>query len=140
MSAILKELNYITSKQKTIDALLDAGDMKKRNGDNSGWTLEPIYSKSDCDIGFVRIEGVDSGRCADHVHEGSLEYLIVLRGSILFNIEGRDLRTVNEGEVCVVPAGVVHHSKPLEDDTKMVYICVPRDPGMKELTKRMSNG
>ena len=140
MSTILKELISIARKQRTIDALLEAGDIKKRNGDNSGWTLEPLSSDKECDIGFVRIESVESGRCPDHVHEDSIEYLIVVRGAILFNIEGRDVRTVHEGEVCVVPPGAVHHSKPLEDDTKMVYVCVPKDPGMELLTQRMTNG
>ena len=140
MSAIMNQLNIMASKQKTIDALLEAGDIKKRNGDNSGWTLEPLYSKEDCDLGFVHIDKVEAGRCPDHVHEESIEYLIVLNGEILFNLEGRDLRTVRKGEIATVPAGISHHSKPLTDDTKMVYICVPRDPGMENLTKRMNDG
>ena len=140
MTTILQELEAIAKKQMTIDALLEAGDIKKRNGDNSGWTLEPLYSGEDCDIGFVRIDKVEAGRCPDHIHEDSVEYLIVLRGEILFNVEGRDLRTVREGEVAVVQAGLTHHSKPLTDDTKLAYICVPRDPGMENLTKRIANG
>lgn len=139
MSVLMQQINNIANKQKTIDALLEAGDIKKRNGDNSGWTLEPLYSKKDCDLGFVHIDKVEAGRCPDHVHEESAEYLIVIRGEILFNVDGRDLRTVREGEVAVVPAGVSHHSKPLVDNTKMVYVCVPKDPGMENLTKRMNN-
>ena len=140
MSAIMQQINAIAKRQVTIDALLEAGDIKKRNGDNTGWTLEPLYSKEDCDLGFVHIDTVEAGRCPEHVHESSVEYLIVVRGEVLFNLEGRDLRTIREGEVAVVPAGVTHHSKPLVDNTKMVYVCVPKDPGMENLTKRMRNG
>ena len=133
MSEVLDKLNVIKEKQKTIDALLEAGDMKKRNGDNDGWTLNPIYHGEYCDIGFVHISSVSAGRCPDHIHENSIEYLIVVRGSILFNVGGRDLRVIKEGEIGVVPANQVHHSKPLTDDTKLVYVCVPKDTGMDKL-------
>ena len=139
MGVMLKQLEEIAQKQVTIDALLEAGDIKKRNGDNSGWTLEPLYSKEDCDLGFVHIDKIEAGRCPDHIHEDSVEYLIVVSGEILFNVEGRDLRKVKEGEVAVVPAGLSHHSKPLADNTKLVYVCVPKDPGMRILTKRINN-
>jgi len=139
MSTILKDLDVLSQKQRTIDALLEAGDIKKRNGDNSGWTLEPLYSGEECDMGFVRIDKVEAGRCPDHIHEESVEYLVVLRGEILFSAGGRDLRVVREGEMAKVNAGEVHNSKPLVDDTKLAYICVPKDPGMKNLTERINN-
>lgn len=140
MSSITEGLAAIAETQRTVDALLAAGDFKERNGDNSGWTLDPLYSNGDCDIGFVHIDSVDAGRCPDHVHENSIEYLIVLNGEILFNVDGRDLRIIRTGEIGVVPTGATHHSKPLTDDTRLVYICVPKDPGMEKLTKKVTNG
>jgi quercetin dioxygenase-like cupin family protein len=137
MSTLSENITHISRKQKTIDALLGAGDLKKKNGDNSGWVLEPIHSDKDCDMGLVYIDTVEAGRCKDHIHEESVEYLVVVKGSILFNIDGTDVRIVEEGEMATVPPGRLHHSKPLEDGTKLAYICVPRDPGM---TKLISGG
>ena len=139
MSYILDKVKHIKKIQVTVDNLLDAGDVKLRNGDNTGWTLTPLFTDNKCDIGFVDIDKVEAGRCPDHVHDGSVEYLIVLSGEILFNVDGRDLRIIKAGDVGVIPAGVPHHSKPLVDDTKMVYVCVPRDPGMEVLTQRINN-
>ena len=116
-----------------MDMLLERGTMAladpktKILGPANKWTLEPIYKGKDCSIGFVYIPKVELGPCEEHVHHNSIEYLIVVKGSIILNINGRNIRIVKEGECCVVEPGSLHYSKPLTDDTKLAYVCVPSD-------------
>jgi mannose-6-phosphate isomerase-like protein (cupin superfamily) len=126
-------LENVKAMQLTIDKLLECGSMALKNPflkDTevaNKWVLEPLYQQKDCSIGFVHIANVELGQCETHVHKHSIEYLIVVKGRILLNIDGRDVRVVREGECCAVEAGVLHHSKPLTDDTKLVYVCIPED-------------
>lgn len=134
MTEIMTELNNVKAIQLTIDKLLERGSMALKFPNQhidavvaNKWILEPIYQEPDCSIGFVHIAKVELGACETHIHKNAKEYLIVVKGSILFNVDGRDMRIVREGECCVVEAGVPHHSKPLTDDTKLAYICIPHD-------------
>ena len=133
---VMQTIENVRAMQLTIDKMLEHGSMVLKspmsvNGNGGAvsnkWVLEPLYSGTDCSVGFVHIARVEMGECSTHVHKDSREYLIVTRGSILLNIDGRDVRVVHEGECCAVEAGVRHHSKPLTDDTKLVYICIPED-------------
>jgi mannose-6-phosphate isomerase-like protein (cupin superfamily) len=129
-------LTNVKAMQLTIDKLLERGTLalKDPHGESATvantWVLEPLYQNEDCSVGFVHIPHVELGKCETHVHQHSIEYLIVVKGSILLNIDGRDVRVVREGECCAVEAGVLHHSKPLTDDTKLVYVCIPEDKNM----------
>lgn len=130
----LEQLAKVKAMQVTIDKMLERGSMALKNPGmhldtevSNKWVLEPIYQGADCSVGFVHIPNVELGACETHVHKMSIEYLIVVKGSILLNIEGRDMRVVREGECCTVGSGLTHHSKPLTDDTKLVYVCVPQD-------------
>ena len=137
----LDELNKVKAMQLTIDKMLERGSMALRvPGTDASienkWLLEPLYQGDDCSVGFVHIAHVEMGPCETHVHKGAREYLVVIKGSILLNVEGRDVRVVREGECAAIDAGALHHSKPLSDDTKLAYICVPRDtdiPKFKEI-------
>jgi quercetin dioxygenase-like cupin family protein len=137
---ILEQLDQVKAMQNTIDKMLERGTMELRNVKHRGvespankWILEPLHEDDNCSVGFVTIPHVEIGQCETHVHPGSREFLIVIKGSIIFNVDGRDLRVVREGECCVVEAGCMHHSKPLTDDTRMVYVCIPRDASIPTL-------
>jgi mannose-6-phosphate isomerase-like protein (cupin superfamily) len=121
----------IKQKQRTIDDLLSAGDIKSVgvNG-TSRWVLDPLYQDGDCSIGFVYCSDVSVGDFPEHIHEDSKEYLIVVKGRIILNIDGENCREIGEGGCASIPAGAVHHSKPLEPDTKLAYICVPCDKNL----------
>lgn len=130
----MRTIENVKAMQLTIDKLLDRGTMALKDcrlSDNSvanKWILEPMYSGPDCSVGFVHIASLELGPCDAHIHKDSIEYLIVVKGSIILNVDGRDIRVVREGECCAVPAGSTHFSKPMSDDTKLAYICVPEDP------------
>ena len=121
-------IQSIINKQKTIDMLLTEGSLEfGRGGVSNKWQIQPIYEDKDCSMGLVHIDKVESGPCEEHIHPGCREYLIVVKGSVLLNVEGRDVRVVNEGECAAVGAGIAHFSRPLEDGTKLAYITVPND-------------
>ena len=125
---VMKELDSLRAKQATIDKLLDEGSMEvKKNGIANKWTLEPLYQGEDCSVGFVHINNVELGPCGEHTHPESREYLIVAKGSILLNVNGIDIRVVREGECAAIDYGVKHFSEPLEDGTKLIYVCIPYD-------------
>ena len=128
----LDGLNKIKSRQLTIDKLLERGSLVLKNsaGVSNAWVLEPLYQGKDCSVGFVEIKESNIGPCEPHAHNDSKEYLIVVKGSILLNVEGRDVRIVREGECSAIPASTSHYSRPLENDTKLVYVCVPTDEDM----------
>jgi len=131
------QLESIQNLQKTIDHLLNNGVGGMVWGDENtkanSWVLESLADKDDCSVGFVHIEKCSFGACGEHIHPDSKEYLIVVKGSILLNVDGKDVRVVKEGECCVVLKGQNHYSRPLEDGTKLVYVCVPQDPYLKKI-------
>jgi mannose-6-phosphate isomerase-like protein (cupin superfamily) len=59
-----------------------------------------------------------------HCHVDSAEYLIVTAGSFLVNINGVE-KILAKGECQVVPLGVKHSVRSLEDNSKMLGICIP---------------
>jgi mannose-6-phosphate isomerase-like protein (cupin superfamily) len=132
MTEIEQGLTKLKSRQLTIDKLLERGSLvlKEKKGVGNKWVIHPIYQEEDCSLGFVDIEDVGAGPCEPHVHINSKEFLIVIHGSILLNIDGRDVRIVKEGECASIPANSTHYSRPLEDNTRLIYACVPTDRDM----------
>lgn len=136
MTKLIEDINKLKNIQNTIDAMLSRGSLalKLHNTPTDSlmnkWVLEPLHEDKDCSVGLVHIEKAEFGPCETHVHKKSREYLIVVSGKILLNINGRDIREVNVGECCAIDSNVLHYSRPLTDDTKMVYVCVPRDEDM----------
>ena len=129
----------LKNSQKTIDNLLEISSIKLRdlNKPSTSWQLEPLHQDLLCNIGLVYIDKEKFGPCENHVHVDSKEYLIVVSGSIMLNIEGKDVRILKTGDCGAVPAGQAHFSRPLEDGTKLAYVCVPADAGMTELAKAL---
>ena len=139
MSEIDQSLNILIKAQKTIDRLLEVGSLGIAGTTPANqWKLQPIEPEDkDCNLGFVYIDEIDYGACEAHVHPNAKEYLIVIKGSIMLNIDGADVRILKGGDCGVVFPGQLHYSRPLEDKTKLLYICVPADKGMAQLTKSM---
>jgi len=140
---LTEQMDSIKKKQATIDDLLSNGNLiLSGNGEKvkcTKWVLKPIYQEDDCSVGFVTIDKKEIGPCDNHIHKDSIEYLIVVKGSLLLNLGGRDVRIVREGECASIGAGIQHFSTPLEDDTKMIYACIPRDKGMDIASKGFEN-
>ena len=130
---VMQTIENVKAMQLTIDKMLERGTMALRDpftkdtSLSNKWVLEPLYQAPECAIGFVHISHVGLGPCETHIHKDAREYLIVVRGSIILNIDGHDVRVVREGECCAIEEGCAHYSKPLTDNTKLVYVCVPND-------------
>ena len=61
---------------------------------------------------------------ASHQHAVSLEFVIVIKGSVIFRIDGA-CRKMTRGECASVPLGSEHSCVSLEPDTVALAICVP---------------
>lgn len=131
-------ITKIKDNQATIDTLLSIGSIfikdKSTLKDIEGkyekrWMVEVLYNLGDCTIGFASCSETE-GVFPEHIHRNVQEYLICVRGSLIetFGSGGIDgMRIVKTGECISIPANTSHSSKPLEADTKIVYVCVPSD-------------
>jgi len=136
----METLNNLKESQKTIDVLLKLGSLSIKGAEQPGrnpWQLEPLFNSDKCNVGVVHIKDVEAGPCEEHIHVDSKEYLIVTSGSVMLNINGKDVRVLHTGDCGVVNPGEGHYSRPLEDGTQMIYICVPADSGMDNLYKTL---
>ncbi len=128
-------LEKAKANQSTTDILLKMGDIllkKDSAGGERKWILESLYKKKDCSFGFASCESVDAGDYPYHVHCEVIEYIMCVKGSILFYINGQAMRVLKEGDCASVPRGASHKCKPLADNTKLFYICIPSDEAMPE--------
>ena len=133
------KVTTIKNQQVTIDKLLDEGSLALHNGITNKWSLEPLYQEKDCSIGFVRVPNVELGPCTEHIHPNAQEYLIVVRGSILLNINGVDVRVAKAGDCASIPENCLHKSRPLENNTKLIYVCIPADPNLPDTKEGGTN-
>lgn len=138
MNGIVKKaVNRLKKRQTTIDKLLEDKKihLSGENGDDT-WKLEVLYQKPECSIGFVECANASyAGSFPEHIHSDSVEYLICVRGSALFVMEGGVQRILNEGDCASIPPNREHFSKPLEDGTKIAYVCVPHDKSIPEIRR-----
>lgn len=134
VNKINTNLSTITDLLKKKNLVMDFEEAKKK------WLLEPLYDNPNCSVGRCFIATKDIGPCEEHIHPGAVEYLIVTKGSLLINIAGKNLRIVHVGECCAFPENIAHYSTPLEDETEMIYITVPRDGYIPTHVKREKYG
>ena len=128
-------LDDIKDKQATIDILLNKGAIyHKFNGTEKvyekKWAIEILYNLGDCTIGFASCSDLE-GVFPNHIHKDVHEYLICVRGSFVETFmtdNTENVRIIKTGECASIPAGMIHSSKPIDSDTKMVFICIPSDP------------
>lgn len=138
----MKTIDDIKETQHTIDLLLKLGSLSSQKEEKKKWVLEPLLHTDECSIGIVHINSKSLGPCDPHIHYEAKEYLICITGAFILNVDGNFVRTVTEGECAVVRAGQMHYSKPILDNTKIAYICIPADKGMSLLEQQLeeSNG
>lgn len=135
MSDVLDKLDKVKANLKTVGELIQEGAVllsKGKIGNATKWVIQPYYQKEDCSFGFARCEKKDYGDYPNHAHCKETEYVICVRGSAVFYINGLAMRVLREGECVAIPVGIAHKFKPLVDDTKLFYICVPADKTIPE--------
>jgi len=131
MSKIDEKISEIKGFQTTIDNLLEKNEITTREDKHpKKWMVEVCYQRENVAMGMVFCKDVGTGTFPPHIHKEVREYLICVKGSFIFSIDGRTVREVHEGECVAVPKNAVHKSKPLEDDTQIAWVCVPSDKGI----------
>ena len=129
-------LTTIKGNFKTISDLLDqkvmVTDIKEAT---KAWLLQPLYSNDRCSVGLVSVAKKDLGPCEEHIHPDSVEYLIITKGCLLVNMMNQNLKILGEGDCISIPAKTPHYSIPMEDDTQMIYVTVPKDHFIPEIVK-----
>jgi mannose-6-phosphate isomerase-like protein (cupin superfamily) len=146
----LKEMfQHIKSQQNTVDILLKEGILGSGNNpelcdvfqkDMIG-ILTILYQEDDCSIGFVDYQKeVDKDRetVPLHLHHHSIQYITVVKGSVLLKLSNTHeiSRVMKTGECASIPVGVNHKTLPLEENTKIFFICIPEDSKFKSYLGR----
>lgn len=60
----------------------------------------------------------------NHKHSDSIEYLICTQGKFIVNF-AYGMRIIGKGECMSIPIETIHSCTPLEDESKMLGICIP---------------
>ena len=135
-----RSMEKMKSSLKTISDMLSAGSLvnyhAKKDKEVNPWVIRPLFENDNCSVGIVNIRTASQIPCDEHIHPESKEYLIVTKGILLLNINGKDVRTVECGECAVIPAGTLHYSSPLTSDTEIAYVCVPKDVKIPAILKK----
>lgn len=120
----------IKKNQATIDMLLEKGSISLTPMDDK-WVLEHLHEDDGVSVGFATCSSTGGGEFPEHLHENVQEYILCLSGSftISFGLGGIDgMRIVRERECVSIPPNTLHTSRPLEKNTRNLYVCIPRDP------------
>lgn len=124
-----KTLDGITSRLDSLKILFDSTPVKniaaKPHGFELSTTIEAssIFQTKDVTV----TEGIWTHAgdfWPDHAHSDSIEYLIITRGKVLLKIEGVP-RIMVKGDCASLPIGVRHSVTAIEDDSRILGICVP---------------
>lgn len=81
------------------------------------WDPRVVASYNDNDIMVVKF----AGEFPFHKHDDSDDFFLVLDGEVTMDQEGGESVTLRAGELCVVPAGVVHRPR-AESEAKVLLI------------------
>jgi quercetin dioxygenase-like cupin family protein len=134
MDEVLAKINGIKDTQKTVDGLIELwGKGLKPHLPFTNWDVNILNAKQNCSIGVVNINTVDTGPCESHMHKDSKEFIIVVAGKLLLNIEGTYIRTLTIGDCATINFGQIHYVSALVDNTSFIYICIPEDKGLTKL-------
>jgi quercetin dioxygenase-like cupin family protein len=133
-------LTTIRGNFKTITDLLDRKTMVTDCKEAyKAWLLQPLYENDKCSVGLVSVAKKELGPCEEHIHPDSVEYLIITKGRLLINMMNQNLKILGEGECVSIPARTPHYSVPMEDDTQMIYVTVPKDPYIPKVVKTVED-
>ena len=72
-------------------------------------------------VGFARME--KSGRCDPHVHENVEQLFIVLKGEMMFQVDGKEF-LLKEGQAVLVNRGEVHSNYNAAREVETEYLTV----------------
>lgn len=140
MDAKLKEgFEHIKRQQATIDVLLQEGSIKLAKSKpipTAEWQIEMVYQKEDCSVAFAYGGSKNGESFVDfpiHCHPKSREYLICVRGTVAVKFTGIGINILRTGDHCEVPANVAHATRPLEENSKLIAVCVPYDIGFPNM-------
>ena len=81
------------------------------------WDPKVVASYNDNDVMVVKF----AGEFPFHKHDDSDDFFLVLDGEVTMDREGGDSVTIRAGEMCIVPAGVVHRPR-AETEAKVLLI------------------
>lgn len=84
---------------------------------SSHWEPHVVASYNDNDVMVVKLKG----DYAFHKHDNTDDFFYVLEGELQIDIEGEQPHTVREGELFVIPKGVVHRPR-AEEEVKILLI------------------
>lgn len=87
---------------------------------SSHWDPHVVADYNGNDVMVVKFQG----EFPFHSHPDTDDFFLVLNGEMIMDIEGQDPVTVREGEVFIVPTGVVH--RPRADHECQVMLIEPR--------------
>ena len=78
---------------------------------SSHWDPHVVSDYNDNDVMVVKFKG----EFPFHKHDTTDDFFLVLEGEMLMDIEGEPSRVVKAGELFVVPKGVVHRPRAVEE-------------------------
>jgi len=135
--AITEIFSRTSKKLDTIKDLVEKGEMRIENRflkQNNTLNIETIYAKeATISIGTWFKQG---NMMKSHIHEGIIEYLICVRGSFGVSLP-HGYRLMKTKDCAAIPENCLHSVTALEDDSKMIAVCIPAE----EIYKRsMDNG
>jgi quercetin dioxygenase-like cupin family protein len=93
---------------------------------NPDVSLTTVFQTEDTTVSMA-VFSKKGVRFGFHKHLGSVEYIIVAKGTFLIVVAGVP-RVMNKGECCSMPKGMLHSGEAMEDDTQVLAICVPPEP------------
>lgn len=71
------------------------------------WDPKVVAQYNGNDIMVVKF----TGEFPFHVHEDSDDFFLIIEGQVTLDVEGGDSVTLGAGELCVIPAGVIHRPR-----------------------------
>jgi len=84
---------------------------------SSHWDPHVVADYNQNDVMVVKFQG----EFPFHKHDNTDDFFLVLEGEMMMDIEGEDSRLVREGELFIVPKGVVHRPR-AENEVKVMLI------------------
>ena len=81
------------------------------------WDPKVVASYNDNDVMVVKF----AGEFPFHKHDDSDDFFLVLDGEVTMDREGGESVTIGAGEMCIVPAGLVHRPR-AETEAKVLLI------------------
>jgi len=131
-----KFLDKATENLRTVSNLIKAGEIRMKNNAlemDAGIIFKTIYGdKATVTIAEYPKQG---GRTPAHCHKASKEFLICITGQISVTF-GKNYRVLKPGDCISLDKSIHHSCTALEDNSRLIAICVPED----EDYKRSMNG